>query len=81
MSNLRVVDELCSECGETFLHQQRLWAIDCDGNIAVGRHRKKGLWYGGDGMMLLEMPTMVWTTAVSPGAEPVCDDCIAHREF
>jgi len=80
MPELRVVDEQCVECGDLFPHHQRKWAVDCDGNLAIARDRKEGLWYGFDnGKMLLELPVMVWTSASIPGDDPVCDDCFARR--
>lgn len=81
MATTRTQTEQCQTCGDAFRHEQRLWAVDCDGNIAVGCHSRRGIWYGGDGMVRLELPQMVWTSALCPGEPPVCDDCIARREF
>ena len=76
MPELRVVDEQCVECGDTFPHPQRKWAVDCEGIIAISR--KEGLWYGfkeDQGETLLELPEIIWTSANIPGDDPVCEDC------
>lgn len=29
----------------------------------------------------LEEPILVWTSAAAPGVPPICDDCVAARDF
>lgn len=70
---------VCSECREDFVMEEIEWAHDCNGKAASGCHTRRGIWYGPDGMVRLEMPEMKWTNAMCPGADPLCDECVAGK--
>ena len=80
----RVRSRPCMSCNQHFRHKEMLWAFDCFGNPAIGCHSRRGIWYGlfeDDQEFRLEEPILVWTSAAAPGAPPICDDCVAARDF
>ena len=81
----RVVSRPCIICHKHFRHREIKWAFDCFGSPAVGCHSRRGIWYGfdteDDREFRLEEPVLLWTSASGPGAPPICDDCVAAKDF